>query len=506
MGDFYEELLEGLKPLPETVPWLLEQGELGKEEILYQQEYTWDPLTGMRERSVRCICTACQGTWYATKVHVNGCSLGYAPAPFGFMAAEEQVRVYHGETTVCPCCGAEALAVYTGREQHVEQFMCGCNVMEVRRIADKLVLAEWNMRKLRNKTGSTRIAAQPWTAFVLEKKTMIRMSGQCRTLGGWSYYEGFRRRKTYMDDMGECDYIAPWDPALLVGTEGENSKLDLYISATAETGCYPVSYLKIWQKHRNLENLLTVGMGRLVGEMIAEEYRAHSDQNCCRRTLKLEYINFKEKRPSLMLGMETALFREAAGHWDLRTLRAYRWLKESGEAYTIPEDLALARKHWDERATISDLGLPTENTSTDSQKSEVAGASGSSTVEKLTYESIFYRPRKTPKGGGGNRIYGFPMVKGNWCTSDLKQRALRQSGASIARENSNSAVLRGFPISVHQGNWCTALKQRVFRQHPGTRCGHKYRAIPRNCGRRTRTDQTASETRHHLTSGGSRLG
>ena len=84
----------------------------------------------------------------------------------------------------------------------------------------------------------------------------------------------------------------------------------------------------------------------------------------------------------------------------------------------------------------------TENTSTDSQKSEVAGASGSSTVEKLTYESIFYRPRKTPKGGEGNRIYGFPMVKGNWCTSDLKQRALRQSGASIARENSNSAVLR----------------------------------------------------------------
>lgn len=34
------------------------------------------------------------------------------------------------------------------------------------------------------------------------------------------------------------------------------------------------------------------------------------------------------------------------------------------------------------------------------------------------------------------RIYGFPMVKGNWCTSDLKQRALRQSGASIARGNS----------------------------------------------------------------------
>ena len=65
------------------------------------------------------------------------------------------------------------------------------------------------------------------------------------------------------------------------------------------------------------------------------------------------------------------------------------------------------------------------------------GANTSSLGTKLTYESIFYRTRKSPKGGG-NRIYGFPMVKGNWCTSDLKQRALRQGGVHIARENSKS--------------------------------------------------------------------
>ena len=41
-----------------------------------------------------------------------------------------------------------------------------------------------------------------------------------------------------------------------------------------------------------------------------------------------------------------------------------------------------------------------------------------------------------PEGGGGNRIYGFPMVKGNWCTSDLKQRALQQGGLRTAPGNS----------------------------------------------------------------------
>lgn len=360
MGDYYEELLEGLKPLPGTVSWLLEQGKLGREEILYQQEYTWDPLTGMRERSVRCICTACGETWYNRKTYVgSGCSHGYAPAPFGFLTMEGE-PAYHGKKTSCPACGQEARAAYTGDERNDEHFMCCCQVTEVRRLEDKLVLAEWNMRKVCSKTGNTRIAPQPRTAFVLEEKTMVRMSGQHRNMGGWSYYKDFRRRKQWLDDMAECPYIAPWDPALLVGTEGENSKLDLYLSATAGDGCYPVSYLKAWQKHRNLENLLTAGMGRLVGEMIREEFRQHSGymNNCCRRTLELKDINFKEKRPSRMLGLDTATFREAAGTWDLRTLRAWRWLQDCGEAYTLPEDLDTARKRWDERETIRNLGLP----------------------------------------------------------------------------------------------------------------------------------------------------
>lgn len=42
--------------------------------------------------------------------------------------------------------------------------------------------------------------------------------------------------------------------------------------------------------------------------------------------------------------------------------------------------------------------------------------------KKLTYEDIFYRPMK--RKVERERIYGFPILKGNWCTSNLKQQAL----------------------------------------------------------------------------------
>ena len=73
-------------------------------------------------------------------------------------------------------------------------------------------------------------------------------------------------------------------------------------------------------------------------------------------------------------------------------------------------------------------------------------AKSKGTLEKLTYESIFYRPLKKRKVER-ERIYGFPMLKGNWCTSDLKQRALQRNGLNIAPGNSKSRVFRQLPCT-----------------------------------------------------------
>ena len=68
------------------------------------------------------------------------------------------------------------------------------------------------------------------------------------------------------------------------------------------------------------------------------------------------------------------------------------------------------------------------------------GAENSSTDIKLTYEDIFYRPVK--RKSRERAIYGFPIIRGNWCTSNLKQQALRHGGVSIAPGNSRDKPLR----------------------------------------------------------------
>jgi len=144
--------------------------------------------------------------------------------------------------------------------------------------------------------------------------------------------------------------------------------------------------------------------------------------------------------------------------------------------------------------------------------------------EKVTYESMFYRTLESGKYVG--TIKGFPITRAaqSWCKHlkfgyqvDLRKyilshpeipegggatestasrwsrgigaRAISSNGlcnkvdSVLHRGTQSTSLAYGFPISVNRGNWCTALKQRVFRQHPGTRCGDKYCAIPRNSRR-----------------------
>ncbi len=67
-----------------------------------------------------------------------------------------------------------------------------------------------------------------------------------------------------------------------------------------------------------------------------------------------------------------------------------------------------------------------ENISTVSPSSLAVGVQANSNktcLPKLTYEDIFYRERKK-KRGGGVQLYGFPIVKGQWCNNLLKVNAI----------------------------------------------------------------------------------
>ena len=131
----------------------------------------------------------------------------------------------------------------------------------------------------------------------------------------------------------------------------------------------------------------------------------------------------------------------------------------------------------------------TANISTDSQNSKGLGVQtdlNKTCLPKLTYEDIFYRQMK-PRGGGTSHLR-VPLATRAMVQQPTQNQCAQQytdsptNGISIAQGSSNgqhSTRTYGFPIN--RGNWCTSiLKTRVFRkpEHDGR---YKCRAISWYC-------------------------
>lgn len=109
--------------------------------------------------------------------------------------------------------------------------------------------------------------------------------------------------------------------------------------------------------------------------------------------------------------------------------------------------------------------------------------------EKLTYEKLFYHipVRKEAtinrfgEGGGTSdcRIPTTPLSLVQQQTQTPKSATDSRSRSVRGAKSSKTGLILGFPII--KGQWCTSdLKRRVFTQLPCTRSGDKYCAVSRN--------------------------
>lgn len=102
--------------------------------------------------------------------------------------------------------------------------------------------------------------------------------------------------------------------------------------------------------------------------------------------------------------------------------------------------------------------------------------------EKLTYEKLFYHipKRKTDKRGG---VHWLPIP--DWAVvqhqAQSQSHLVSRSQSAVGAKSSKTGLILGFPII--RGQWCTSdLKRRVFQKLPCTRSEEKYCAVPRHCG------------------------
>ena len=337
----YEPLLPKTPPV-DLVQWALEQKAFQKEYLIYKAGRAYEPLEDQMRPAVEVVCTHCGKTFDAEKVDAGECSVCYAPAPFGWYHQKMSESVISGSLTMCPVCGCEVKAVHIGNiPRGIEDcaWITTMSRLPVEGHEDRFVLTEWLVKRWIEKSGKSRYTTDPYSAWVVEEKKVVRLMGYLRTIGGSiSVFHRWAQRKTFHDVYDTVSICYPWDNSILEGTTAENCKLDLYQEAG---GKRLVSYLALWRKRPTVENLLVQGCGRFLVDLIDRE---KSDGREHGGIPKLPDINWKEKRPAQMLGLNKEEFRQMQQmRWSVEDLERYRLVKEAGLPIKLPEDVELLR-------------------------------------------------------------------------------------------------------------------------------------------------------------------
>lgn len=322
-----------LSPSEEVITWVTRNRMNSAHAMLYRSARWRDPLTDLVEDCVEVICTGCEEKALLPKVRAGNCHNNIARAPFGFYDWKGQ-SVIHGESTMCPYCGATGQAVHIGAFRD-EFILANTWPLEVRAIKGRLVLICWYISRRMGKAGREYIVTFPYEAYVVEKRKINLFVGYTKYFTQLTFNERWEQRKKYSDRFGKLEYCVPWDAKILEGTTAENSKLNRYMKCRGDL--YPVSYLRLWLKRPHVENLLMAGAGNILAEMIRRDCQVYHGPV---HIPKLQDVNWKEKRPAQMLGLTKEEFRFVReGKWDLRQLDIFRALKKQGEAIDPVKDM-----------------------------------------------------------------------------------------------------------------------------------------------------------------------
>ena len=324
-----------LLPTEEEQKWAYERA-CKREYLIYRDKTYTDPLTGTKTHGAKVVCSKCGQGAIWPKVQAGGCHNAYARAPFGVdLGAGAQIS---GDHALCPECGAAC------ELKHIGNMPNGINqenwFVTVGRFREKLVLYGWVVQRHIDKFGNNAWSIKPYEAYVVEKKSIVRLVAYKKVMTRVHLLGHWEQRVKYIDSWGAAYSIAPWDEKLLIGSTAENSKLDLYLQ-TAEDH-WPISYIKLWQNHKNAEHLLVQGAGNILAEMLRKECTRLSGYgyNSTIGEPKLVEIDWKQKRPSQMLGLSRTEFRHMVkAGWKLKDLSCYKVLREMEGIR--PEDMTL---------------------------------------------------------------------------------------------------------------------------------------------------------------------
>lgn len=281
---------------------------------LYHESCQADMRPSAATKSALLWCSACGEHFLAEYLprenaaacHAGSCT-GYSGVQIADAEVTEIIRYREYDKLCCPLCGAEAVLYSTNSLRYGrgdQEFVVVPTVA-----GNCLVLTQWCIeRKIYDGHAAMRETAV--NAYIADGGKIIKLAHyQHNALGGtWANLGEWKRRAKVADDIGAPLMYENTLPDL-AGTCVENAKLWEYIEqAEAGETAYPVAYLRLYFKHPAVENLITAGLGKMVGTSIRGYHRRMYGYGYGTGSMtaapKLDWVNWKEKRPAQMIGLD----------------------------------------------------------------------------------------------------------------------------------------------------------------------------------------------------------
>lgn len=304
--------------------WMLDQELLDAGVIVYKMEYHQDEH-GRNTRDVRCTCSSCGTGFYSEYQPLYNT---YTRA-YGWYCKADGCAVYDGEHCTCPICGAAVKTQYIGKYRGDVLYLQETGAITVEKVNNRIAVIWWRAEQiLRN--GCISYNIYPWEAYVFDGKRCVKnvayitygyFNTQCYT-GEWL------ERSKCNDTIGGIakEYIYPFSPEIFDGTDLENAKFDIYYNKNEEF-LYPVSYLRLYQRHNTVENLVMSGCINIIDDILNGGYGLVAS---LRKSDKL--INWKARKPAAMLGLTKPEFKKFKTR-NLREISFYLKFKDYGVTF-----------------------------------------------------------------------------------------------------------------------------------------------------------------------------
>ena len=316
--------------MPEGVPEKLEErGLLGSDVLVYGVSYIYDPLEERKRKMVRVKCTACGEETHLEQVPLGeGCFAARPPAPYGFTDPYTKDTVWHGLDCLCPSCGKGVTAVYTGRFKYtyeIESIVC----LTLHNIRGHLALLAYNVTRLCDKECRTSYIGRGVEGMLMIDGRAVRVNACRRNMfTGVSWFPRWERRARFDNELGDwvTDEIINPDISLIEQTSCTHSALGEYMADAKKIS--PVSYLLLWNKYPNIENLVRSGCVGIVSDIIdkCEGYSySYGHKSLDKEKIK-ELINISAVKPHEMLGIDKDEMHIARSY-SLEVLNFYKWAK-----------------------------------------------------------------------------------------------------------------------------------------------------------------------------------